>query len=332
MATNKEFSFDDDGDDFSLEPENFPKPKRPAGGGGGSKRLLWLLLLVAAGAGAYFYLYGGFPLNLGGPPAQKVAVPVKAPAAQPVAVKPVQPAPAAQPVAAKPVQPAPAAQPVAVKPPAAVPEVPPPAVKPTEPAAPSVAVKPTASQPAAQPVAVKPTQPAPVVQPVAVKPAPPAPVVPLEQGRFQLSAGAFLVKANLLATEKHLRKLGFEPQRSTVKRPVAMIRLRIGRFAPQEAAARLAELRVKYPEAFTIQQGNRVALYAGSYRSINLARSYADRLFLNDGIHVDEEPVTLSLKMTVVHFGAFADRAEAQAAAKRVQAAGLDDITVSETR
>lgn len=322
MAKDKEFSFDEDGDDFSFEPEKLPKPKKPAGGGGGQKRLLLLLLVIVAGAAAYVYLYG-MPGSTPGPqpaPATPPKVAVKPPAqpakpAQPVTAQPAPPA-AAQPAAAKP-----APQPVAVKPgPTTAQPVP---AQPAQPAA----AQPVATKPAAQPVAVPSAKPA-AAQPVAPQPVVAKPLEPAVEGKYRLSAGAFTVKRNLLDTEKRLRKLGYEPQRTTVKRPVAMTRLRVGRFAPHEAAARLADLQRKYPEAFTMKSGEKVALYVGSYQNINLARSFADRLFLDDGIHVDEESVTVKVPMTVVHFGAFADRDAAETAARQARAAGLDDISI----
>jgi cell division septation protein DedD len=71
-----------------------------------------------------------------------------------------------------------------------------------------------------------------------------------------------------------------------------------------------------------MKQGDKVALYAGSYQSLDQARSFADQLYLR-GILVDEETVSLRMPLKKISFGSFASRTAAEKAAKRAAATGL---------
>lgn len=101
-----------------------------------------------------------------------------------------------------------------------------------------------------------------------------------------------------------------------------MTRLLLGVYEPAIAAARKNELAAQVPELFTLKQGDKVALYAGSFQSLNSARSYADQLYLR-GIHVDEETVALRMPLKKISYGSFATRVAAEKAAKKAAAAGL---------
>ena len=327
MAKDKEFTFDEGDDDFSA-PDPLPPPPIKPPSGGGQKRTLLLLLVILVGAGAYFYLYG-IP-GMEAEPVKPAPVAVKVPV---VAPKPAAPgAVAATPAA----PPTPAATPAAVKPAAPAPTAVVPA-KPATLAAAGPAAMPAKALPAPAPVAA--AKPTPGVEPKAA-PAPavkaasqPAEVVveKPQPGSFVINAGAFLVKANLLDAERRIRRLGFEPRRTSIKRPVAMTRLRVGVYPPQEATARYRDLVVGYPSAFTLKQGEKVALYAASFHDLNQARSFADQLYL-DGIHIEEEQTEVPMKMTVLTFGNFPDKIAAEKELKRIRAAGLRDVTVTVTK
>lgn len=328
MAKEKEFTFDEGDEDFSYDPLPTPPIKPPSGGGRNRTLLLLLLLVVLCGAGVYFYLYGIPGME---PEPTPVPVAVKVP------VTPV-PKPAAPPAPAVAPAPAPAAAPKPASSAAA------PATAPAT--APAVASAPAPVSAAAPTGAVaKPAPvPAPVPAPAPVATAAPAPAAPAaattpavqakakpQAGDYVLNAGAFLVKANLLDAERRVRRLGFEPRRTTVKRPVEMTRLRLGVYPPAEAEARYRDLAAYYPSAFTLKQGDKVAVYVASHQDLNKARVFADELYL-DGIRVVEEQAQVPMNMTLITFGNFPDKAAAEQELKRVRAAGLRDVKVTVTK
>jgi cell division septation protein DedD len=146
--------------------------------------------------------------------------------------------------------------------------------------------------------------------------------LPASRQPFTLAAGAFLSPKHQRETEKKIRHLGYTPKVQTTFSMVPMTRLRLGVYDPATAKVRSQELSAQIPGLFAVKQGDKVALYAGSYQSLDQARSFADQLYLR-GIHVDEETVSLRMPLKKITFGSFASRAAAEKAAKRVAAAGL---------
>ena len=223
-------------------------------------------------------------------------------------------------------------------------------VLPHEPAAPvksKIAVQPAPTAAAAVrpesplPVAAAPTreqQAAPAVQgkavPVAKTPAPttvaaaPAEVKmevlspPATHQPFTLSVGTFVNQKNQREVEKTIRRLGYTPKVKSTFTMVPMTRLRLGVYDPATAQARHRELSAQLPGLFAMKQGNKVALYAGSFQSLDQARSFADRLYLR-GILVDEETTSLRMPVKNISYGSFASRAAAEKAVKRAAKAGL---------
>jgi cell division septation protein DedD len=272
------------------------EPEKP----GAPRRLFLLLtlLLVVVGAVAYFYM-GGTPA----PEAPVSAQPVRQPIALPpppvnseeatVKTETVTPSP--------PTAEAPAASAVKAEVPTAKASVPTKA----EEAAASPAVSSTAS----------PTEQA----------AAPVKAAAAKAGQFVLQAGAFLLKDNLRAAEATVRRLGYEPQVQTVRRTLPMTRLRVGGFFAEEGEAKLASLKTIAPEAFLIRQGEYVLVYAGSYQNIDRARRAADHLY-QQGIRVEEEPITAEVSLNLLSFGDFVDRSAAEKAAVQARAAGLEAI------
>jgi hypothetical protein len=314
MTDKDDFGFLDeepsDWDDMpSPEPpgEMQPEPAGTGGSGRGSRTrpLLLVLLLVLALAGGYFYYVGQpespAPAPPPSPPAKKtVALPAPPPAAQPASKEPA-PAAANAPAPAKVAAPVPAA-PV----PAAAAAKAPPAK--------------TAAAPSA--AAAKP-QPAPAPAKAEGRAA-----VPGEP--YFLHGGAFVLKGNLQAAEKTVRRLGYEPHLQQVRRATPMTRLRVGYFLPEQAEQRLREIRTLAPDAFTLRGGDGVFVYAGSFCDIDQARRFADRLYAQ-GVRVEEEPTEVVLPVSLLSFGSFPDRQSAEKAAEKARRAGLE-ATVDKRR
>lgn len=261
--------------------------------------LLGLLLLLALGGGGYYYL-NGTPV----PPPPQPAAPVKTK----VVVQPATPAPTAASAPAAVVNPAPASPTPVVAAPAK--ELQP--AQQVAPAPKSVAVDKT---PATTAVAAAPA----AAKGEAVAPA----VLPAMRQPFTLSAGAFLNQKHQREIEKKIRHLGYTPKMQTTYSMVPMIRLLLGVYDdPAAAQARSRELSTLVPDLFSLKQGAKVALYAGSYQDIDQARRFADQLYQH-GILADEEMVSLRMPLKKISFGSFASRAAAEKAAQRAAAVGL---------
>lgn len=290
---NDKLPFDDDenfADDDFVDEDFADEPSRKGMRQPLSQRtlLLVLLLLLALGGGGYYYLN-----SISAPPSPEPSAPVK----KRVSVQPESPVP----VVVTPV-------PVVVTP---------------------------VQDP--QPATAMPEQSAPVTKGVAetISPAPDAAAaVPSESKRataskpavsqpYTLTAGAFVSQKNQREVERKIRRLGYTPQVQTVDSMVPMTRLLLGIYDdPAAAQARRQELSAQLPGFFALQEGEKVALYAGSFQNLDQARRLADQLYLR-GILVDEETISVPMSLKKISFGSFSSRAEAEKAAKHAAAAGL---------
>jgi len=314
MADMDDFGFDEELPEE--EVEDWGGDDAGKGGGGRTRMLLLVLLLVVLVAAAVWFFVLA-PEEGPSPPVQVVTVPKK-PIAMPSA--PATPAPAA---AAKPA-PAPTAPPAAPGATPAAPPQPAPAVA-AEPPAPAAAKPVPATQ---SPAAPAPEAPAPAA-PTAAKPAAPATPVTTKPaavagGAYRLNAGAYVLKSNVDILVKKLRSAGFEPVLTPLTRKVKMIRLLVGRYATAlDGERKLKEIRKFAPDAFSIQENRGAAVFAGSYVSRDKARAYADRLYEQRGLQLQEEEVVVKETLQRVTFGAFATLEEAKAAARQLSSKGI---------
>lgn len=146
-------------------------------------------------------------------------------------------------------------------------------------------------------------------------------------GDYTLLGGAFVTKAGLLDAERKARRLGYTLQIKEIRRPVTMIRLRIGYFTPAEAEVQRKALSRKIPGVFTMKEGDQVALYAASHYNLDQARSYADKLF-QQGIHVEEESVEVVMPLKQLRYGDFTSHAAAEKAGEQARKLGLEAVVV----
>ncbi|AMV71684.1 SPOR domain-containing protein [Desulfuromonas sp. DDH964] len=303
MADKDDFTFEEE--ETFLEPEApLPaepteepplqwesEPEPPPAKSNSLRRILLLLLLLIVLAGAAFYFLGGVPEPEPRPAvvAKKQTVTVPAPPAAPR-----DPAPVA---AQAPAKAEPAAQPAAKPEPAATAKV--------------------ETAPVAKPAAPAPAKEAPPAAPVVAPVAQAAPA-----GEYTLRSGAYLLQSSIASAEKVVRKLGYEPVWTPIEREVAMTRLKVGSYAPAEAAAKVAELASVAPDAFILTRDGQATVYAGSYLILDKGRRFADQLY-RQGIRVEEEPAMVRETLQQLSFGDFADRQAADAALARAKAAGL---------
>ncbi|MFO7983978.1 MAG: SPOR domain-containing protein [Desulfuromonadales bacterium] len=151
-----------------------------------------------------------------------------------------------------------------------------------------------------------------------------------QKGDYALQVGAFLLDSHLKSVEAAVKKLGYEPRHTRRSGKVTMTRLKVGSFDEETAQARLKSIRSLAPDAFITKKDGKVNLYAGSYYNLDRARAFADRLY-GQGVQVEEKSVEVELPITIVRFGDFEDRSEAERVASRARDRGLD-VTVFERR
>jgi uncharacterized protein (DUF2141 family) len=156
-----------------------------------------------------------------------------------------------------------------------------------------------------------------------------APVLPTADRNYFIHAGSYLLVSDRLHTEKIVRRLGFEPELTPERREVEMVRLLIGVFSAKEARERLRELAEEAASAFILPMGNRAAVYAGSYYSIDEARDFSARL-ARRGIRAQEEPAQVMMSLKRVIFGSFNNQEAAEDVAFRARAAGLEALVMRE--
>ena len=323
MADKDDFTFDEEENidlgsdqDQAQEQESDDwgdyEPEKKAG----SKRLLYMLLLLVALAGVAVYMFVLAPADGPSPPVKVVKAP-----RQPIAAPMPKPAPAAQSTKAA----VPAAKPAPETPlKADVQPVTPPAE--TAPAVAPTPVKQTVAAPTVdkpEPIAaVKPA-----AAPTEVKPklfeSKPAPA-PMAAGDYTLSAGAFVMQSSVDGVVKKIRKLGYEPKISKIKRQIEMTRLLVGVYPSNEATKKLSEIKKVSSGAFILNKGSQTAVYAGSFLVLDRARVYADTTLSKNGIKVTEETAMVDRTLQRVTFGSFVSREEAAKTSQKVAGKGLE--------
>jgi len=309
MADKDEFKFDDDdtfpetdlssafseGEQTAPDEPEYPMTVKKAGGSR-IRILLLLLLLVIAGAGAgYYFLMMEEPAPPP-PPVKKVVAAPKPAAPAPV---PSQSPPATTTVPT-PTAPAPAK----------------PEAKPATVSAPApAAAKPVA---AAAPAPVKTeVKPAPELAKAETKPA-----LIATSGPWLIEAGTFVSAGELKSVKQKIRKLGYEPQVSTMQKTVRLTRLRIGSYPEADAKEALAYARGIAPDAFTLRTGGTTTVYAGTFANQANLRRMAER-FTSEGVNVAEEPVEVKRTISLVRFGGFPGQAAANEMATKARRAGI---------
>ena len=302
--------------------EDPPPPDASEGGGGSKSRtlLLLLLLVVIAAAGAYF-LMSPEGMTPEAPDLQKTSKQVVAVPPQPAKVPvPVQPAPQQSAEAQKEVANEKAAMAAPAETTATEKGQ---AVKPKDEETVAVPVpvpeKPEETKAAAKPADSEKAKQAAPTQPQVTKAAP----VPVgTAGTYVLDAGAFLFASQSDDLKKKITELGYKPVVSQVKASVRLIRLRVGSYTKEQLPAALEDVRKIAPGAFSLARDGRYVVYAGSFADQHNIKKLSDRLRA-EGIDVVEEPVKVDRNLSRIQFGEFSDDASAEAAAEKVEEAGI---------
>lgn len=323
-------------------------------------QVLVLLLLVAVGA--YIYFFTGLikpreeaPVTPPQPAQVKKPMPPRQAdqQAEPAGAKPQvasttapAPAPTPAPAAPKAAAPAPAsAQPAAAQKTVAQAPAKPKASAPVQPAKPAkaetaktpVKAAPVAANKAADGKSAAPAKPAGKGAAAAGKQAgsagkaAPAAVKKQETAEKKIPAGAFTLKTADLAfardvarAEAQLKKAGIKPVavHKTVKAE-PMNRLFYAEYPTREAAAAdLEQLKTKAPDAFMVPEGDKFAIYAGSYLKEGRGAIEQDRLF-DKGIRLVMKKTQVKIPITYITAGSFASKEEARNAAVKLKKSGV---------
>ena len=104
------------------------------------------------------------------------------------------------------------------------------------------------------------------------------PSVNIERHLFTVNVGPFINTTELEQAIRWLKELGFESQKSPGHGPVTMIRLLEGIYSAAEALEHLATLKQVVNSAFVLPDGDKLAVYAGSFHQENRARKVQDDL------------------------------------------------------
>lgn len=260
------------------------------------------------------------------PAAAQPMVPPAAPAATPPAVKPAAPvAPATAKPALPPAAPA-AAKPVpAPQPPQAGAKTAPPTTAPASAAKKQEAAKPgktAEAKPAVKKEEPKSAKAA--VKAETAKSAPPEKPVKKKVAVYTLAAGELQAGAEVAKAESLLEKNGVKPVLKQVsQKGREMNRLLVNSFSDYDAySSGMETLKKVAPSAFGLEKDGNYLLFAGSFKSADLAQKEQQRL-LSKGVKTQIRKTVLPGSTVKLTAGSFASKAAADKAAAALTKEGL---------
>jgi len=147
---------------------------------------------------------------------------------------------------------------------------------------------------------------------------------PKKNGPWTVVAGLYVVEEVLAEDLTKVKKAGFAPlMTSGPKRPVAMNRLFYGEYSSKEEAQKAVEkLQQAAGSGFSTQRGTKHEVYAGSYAVLSGAQAEQQRLSAA-GVKVSIKKAQVPLASRKLTAGTFTDRKAADAAVKKLKAAGI---------
>jgi hypothetical protein len=143
---------------------------------------------------------------------------------------------------------------------------------------------------------------------------------PPPQQLFQVMVGPFITAAGLEQARELLRAEGLRAEAVPGTGPVAMIRLREGRYRGDQGQQRLAELKGRVSSAFLLPEEGMQVLYLGSFRDPERARQL-QRELARDNIEVSQVRTRLTMEGTLLLLQA--ERRTAEQLAERLAQDGL---------
>lgn len=141
------------------------------------------------------------------------------------------------------------------------------------------------------------------------------------QQLYQVTVGPFITAAGLDQARELLRNEGLKPEAVPGTGPVAMIRLREGRYRGEQGQQRLTELKGRLASAFLLPEEGKQVLYLGSFRDPERALQL-QRELARDNIEVSQVTTRLIMDGTLLLVEQ-ADRETAEQLAERLEQRGL---------
>lgn len=152
----------------------------------------------------------------------------------------------------------------------------------------------------------------------------PQPSADTQGGDFVIRAGVMVQPESIKAASAKIKKLGFDPVLIPMKKTLTVLRLKVGEYSRVDAEAKIRELYVVAPDAFTLKGSDgKVIVYAASHVNKEMSQAKAHALE-SVGVPVEEEEATRSLDMTLVQFGSFSNITSAEKFAAEARAMGLE--------
>ncbi|OGU00285.1 MAG: hypothetical protein A2079_02085 [Geobacteraceae bacterium GWC2_48_7] len=150
---------------------------------------------------------------------------------------------------------------------------------------------------------------------------------------WTLIVGNYLLESEMAADMARVRKAGLEPSITAEKRIKAKVnRLYLGEYDERAAAqALLDKLKRQTADAFMLQQGEKFAVFAGSYLLEDRVAEERERLKAA-GFSPTIKKVDVALPAKGLSAGIFSDKKSAEAARAKLIAAGLAKATLLECK
>ena len=150
---------------------------------------------------------------------------------------------------------------------------------------------------------------------------------------WTLIVGNYLLESEMATDMARVRKAGLEPAITTEKRIKTKVnRLYLGEYDDRAAAkAVLDKLKSRTADAFLLQQGEKFAVYAGSYLLEDRVAEERERLTAA-GFSTTIKKVDVALPAKGLSAGTFSDKKSAEAARAKLVAAGIAKATLLECK
>ena len=146
-------------------------------------------------------------------------------------------------------------------------------------------------------------------------------------GQFTVQVGAYALQSHLVEAQNKVHRLGYPTSIHEITGNITMYRLRVGISSPGQGDAKMAQIRLLGGDPFFLMDNDLMIVYAGAFQNAGKAHQLA-LVLREQGIHVVEERVATEIPLNILRFGEFTIRAEAERAAARARATGLETLIV----
>ncbi len=152
---------------------------------------------------------------------------------------------------------------------------------------------------------------------------------PPEKGMWKVVAGGYLLESEMSSDIAKIKKAGFNPSVVSGGRiRTKMNRLFAGEFEKRDSAlAQLDKLKKITSDAFLLEHGGKISIYAGSYLLADRAEEELERI-ARGGFKVTLRKTDVNLPSKVLSVGSFTGRDRALEVRAKLAAAGVSRLSV----